>query len=209
MKVNFIGNFDEAFYYLVNNEYEINYYFFQSGRASKMILLFCKTMGIPTVEIKNAEDFQRNEINKLFNERVINIIASFGIIIPNELTRQYVFINVHPGILPDYRGRHPLPQAIVNQEKYAGITVHIISPNGIDTGKILGLEKVEIDYSENYKYNELKLRGLIQSVLHKAIHNYLNQKYLGESSDGSYYKPLTGDRLNLIFSVSRLIDLRD
>ena len=36
-------------------------------------------------------------------------------------------INIHPGILSQYRGRHPLPQAILNHETYMGITAHVLN----------------------------------------------------------------------------------
>ncbi len=45
-------------------------------------------------------------------------------------------INVHPGLLPEYRGTFPTPWCILNNEKEIGITIHFMDEN-IDTGDIL------------------------------------------------------------------------
>ena len=45
-------------------------------------------------------------------------------------------INVHPGLLPDYRGTFPTPWCILNNEKEIGVTLHVMD-EGIDTGDVL------------------------------------------------------------------------
>lgn len=53
-------------------------------------------------------------------------------------------INTHASLLPKYRGRAPLNWAMINGEKYSGVTVHFID-EGIDTGDIILQEKIKID----------------------------------------------------------------
>jgi methionyl-tRNA formyltransferase len=45
-------------------------------------------------------------------------------------------INVHPGLLPDYRGTFPTPWCILNNETEIGVTLHVMD-EGIDTGDVL------------------------------------------------------------------------
>jgi methionyl-tRNA formyltransferase len=52
-------------------------------------------------------------------------------------------LNIHPSILPKYRGRYSLPHAIFNNEKFAGLTIHWIG-KGIDNGKIITQKKIKI-----------------------------------------------------------------
>ena len=52
-------------------------------------------------------------------------------------------VNVHPSLLPKYRGPNPYLQVIKNQEKYSGFSFHLIA-QGFDTGAILYQKKVEI-----------------------------------------------------------------
>ena len=52
-------------------------------------------------------------------------------------------LNIHPSLLPKYRGRYSLPHAIFNNEKYTGITIHWIG-SSIDNGKIIKQKRIKI-----------------------------------------------------------------
>ena len=52
-------------------------------------------------------------------------------------------INIHPSLLPKYRGRYSTVKAIFNNEKYSGITIHWIDKK-IDSGKIILTKKILI-----------------------------------------------------------------
>ena len=62
-------------------------------------------------------------------------------------------INVHPSVLPKYRGVKPLENAIVNGEKKIGVTIHELVPE-VDAGDIL-LQENTIDIQENDTYGYL------------------------------------------------------
>lgn len=53
-------------------------------------------------------------------------------------------INIHPGLLPGYRGTSPIYWSLVNGEKFTGVSIHKID-EGIDTGGIYKKVKIEID----------------------------------------------------------------
>jgi len=53
------------------------------------------------------------------------------------------FLNIHFSLLPEYRGAYPVPHAVMNDEKWHGVTLHRIS-KGMDTGAILRQEEVPI-----------------------------------------------------------------
>ena len=57
-------------------------------------------------------------------------------------------INLHPSLLPKYRGRAPLNWAILNGESEVGLTAHIID-DGVDTGPIVRQRKISISQSED------------------------------------------------------------
>ncbi len=52
-------------------------------------------------------------------------------------------VNVHPSLLPKYRGPNPYMQTILHGEKCSGVTIHLMDEN-FDEGPILKQEKVEI-----------------------------------------------------------------
>ncbi len=56
--------------------------------------------------------------------------------------------NLHASLLPEYRGAAPINHAIINGDKYTGVTTFLLNEK-IDQGAIIGQRKVEIGESEN------------------------------------------------------------
>ena len=85
-------------------------------------------------------------------------------------------VNIHPSLLPKYRGKDALGQALQAKDKILGITVHFVD-DGLDTGKIIDQVKFEIIDDE--------LRIEIETKLHNLEHifypNVLKQLWEKES----------------------------
>ncbi len=76
------------------------------------------------------------------------------------------FINVHPSLLPDYRGPNPYSNVIINNEKETGVTFHYMDER-FDTGDVVAHSKINIDKDETMgtifaKLNELSASCLIE-----------------------------------------------
>jgi len=74
------------------------------------------------------------------------VIWSYPMILPRsviEVPRRGC-VNVHGGLLPDYRGPHVMQWAIINGESETGVTLHYADA-GIDTGPVIAGERVPID----------------------------------------------------------------
>ena len=90
----------------------------------------------------NIEFYDTNSSNwrdVLLNNRYDLIISvSFGYILKKELYSKcrYGAINLHQSILPKYRGKDPITNAIINGENRVGFTIHYID-DGVDTGNII------------------------------------------------------------------------
>lgn len=67
------------------------------------------------------------------------VVASFGHLIPGSVLNKFKYggINVHGSLLPAYRGSTPLQRAILEHEKFTGITLQIIDQNKLDVGDVL------------------------------------------------------------------------
>ena len=78
-----------------------------------------------------------------------NFIKSFG----------YKIINIHPSLLPKYKGLNTHRRVLKNNEKYSGCTVHFVTRK-LDSGKIISQKKVLIDKNETEK--SLKKKILMQ-----------------------------------------------
>jgi len=73
------------------------------------------------------------------------IVASYGKIIPKEVIDlpKYKTLNIHPSLLPKYRGSSPLQSQILNDEKDVGVTIMLIDEQ-VDHGAIISQRKVQI-----------------------------------------------------------------
>ena len=67
------------------------------------------------------------------------MIASFGYFVPQRIIDQFPLgmLNVHPSLLPQYRGASPLQQAILNGDSSTGVSIIDVDPNAIDHGMIV------------------------------------------------------------------------
>ncbi len=74
------------------------------------------------------------------------VSAGFGRRIPRRIIDLPTIgiINIHPSLLPAYRGRHPLNWAIINGEKQTGVTIHHVSER-IDEGGVIAHRPVAIE----------------------------------------------------------------
>ena len=59
-------------------------------------------------------------------------------------------LNIHPSLLPKYKGLNTHERVLKNKEKYSGCTVHFVSPE-LDSGKIIIQKKVKISKNETPK----------------------------------------------------------
>ena len=106
---------------------------------------FCKRKNIDfKVNMPN-----KDEINKISPD--IIIVASYGKIIPEYILKKskYGAINLHPSLLPKYRGPSPVQTAIINDEKISGTSIILLNET-IDGGPIICQEKYKIKPEETY-----------------------------------------------------------
>ncbi len=99
-------------------------------------------------ENPNANEFVE-ELKKY--EPDLGIIVSYGWILKDGMLKvpKFGYFNVHPSLLPKYRGPEPIRRALENGERRTGITIFKID-EGIDSGKIAKMVEVEIGERENY-----------------------------------------------------------
>ncbi len=82
---------------------------------------------------------------KKISEYNLYIVASYGKIIPKEIIElpEYHTLNVHPSLLPKYRGAAPLQEQILHDEKNVGVSIMSIDEQ-MDHGPVIAQKKVEI-----------------------------------------------------------------
>jgi methionyl-tRNA formyltransferase len=84
-------------------------------------------------------------------------------------------INLHSGVLPEYRGVMATFRAMLNAEPLIGSTLHYIRDRGIDTGDIISIERIAVDPDCSYLLNVLRLYPQGCDQILRAV-NAINHK---------------------------------
>lgn len=102
-------------------------------------------------------------------------------------------INVHPSLLPRYRGPNPYLQVILNNEKYTGVTFHIMDKN-FDSGPILLQEKIKIEAYDNGKTLKNKTCAIVKNKISYLISQFNDGHYiipkLQDENEATYQKAI-------------------
>ncbi len=119
-----------------------------------------------------------NFLNELrpFSENVA-VVASFGKIIPKNILKlfQKGIINVHPSLLPKYRGPSPIQASILNNETETGTTLFIIDEQ-MDHGPIIGQMTCTLDIEDDYLTLSSKLALVGSKLISNLLPRYLNRE---------------------------------
>ena len=117
------------------------------------------------------------KIFKILFKKNINLIclAGFMKILSKNFIKKFKgkIINIHPSLLPKYKGLNTHKKAIENNDKYAGCSVHFVTAK-IDSGKIIMQKKVRIKKNDTiYSLSKkvLKKEHLLYPVAIKKICN--------------------------------------
>jgi len=104
------------------------------------------------------------------------VVASYGKILPPAALNLAPngCINIHPSLLPKYRGASPIQTALLKGEEETGVSI-ILMDQGMDTGDILAQESCAIDPNDYYLSLSYKLAELSVKLLIKNLPIYLNQ----------------------------------
>ena len=123
------------------------------------------------VKYLNERNFE-SRVLKLLNKNKIDLIclAGFMKILSKKFIKKFSnpIINIHPSLLPKYKGLNTHSKAIKNKDKYSGATVHIVNDK-LDSGKIIIQEKVRILKSDKEKTLKKKVLKIEHRIYPKAI----------------------------------------
>lgn len=94
--------------------------------------------GLPVWEdIPSVADLQKAKIEKI-------AVVAYGRMIPDAIVKHYECINLHPSLLPQYRGPSPLQSALLNGDTETAVTTMLINEK-MDAGDILLQENIAIE----------------------------------------------------------------
>lgn len=124
------------------------------GRKREMqespVSLLAKDLGLKILKpetLKNNPEFY-NQLKTLAAD--LFVVVSYGKLLPAEFVNlpKLKTINLHPSLLPKYRGPSPMPAALLNGDTETGVTI-IQLDQQMDHGPILAVEKFPIEPDDN------------------------------------------------------------
>ena len=144
---------------LKNSKYVVKYVFSDKKNAGG--LKFAKKFKIPyeILNYKNKKNAEKKSLKylKLNNIKIV-CLAGFMKILSAAFIKSFKgkIINIHPSLLPKYKGLNTHQRALNNNEKFSGCTVHYVNTK-LDSGKKILQKKVKINKNDNAKILSKKI----------------------------------------------------
>lgn len=190
----------------------INYWIFKKRASLARLDKLCEAYKIPHLKTKDINSKEAEECIR-DAEPDIGISAYFDQIIkPNILNiPPNGIINIHPGILPDYRGPFPTIYAALAQSSDCGSTIHRMNEK-IDEGDIISVQRIPFHKNRSvmfYEWEIMRLGGGKMLKLMADINNGINLSGLSQK-DGSYMGYPKKKDIRRLYSLGyKLYSLKD
>ena len=127
------------------------------------------------INYKNKTSAEKKILTKLKYFKIDLIcLAGFMNILSKKFIKNFKgkILNIHPSLLPKYKGLDTHKRVIENKDKYSGCTVHIVTPK-LDSGKIILQKKIKVLKNDNIKTLEKRILKLEHQIYPRAIKKFL------------------------------------
>jgi len=119
----------------------------------------------------SKSEFEKEIIKNLKSRNVkLIVLAGFMRIIGKDLINTYrnKILNIHPALLPSFKGAHGIKDAFLYGVKVTGVTVHFVDDR-MDHGPIILQKEVQVKEKESLKSLEVKIHNVEHALYYKAI----------------------------------------
>lgn len=140
------------------NAYGINY-----AKNNKIKFKIINSKKMINFESKTLIILKKNNIKLI-------CLAGFMKILSDKFIKdfKYKILNIHPSLLPKYKGLNTHKRVLKNKEKFSGCTVHYVT-NKLDSGRVILQKKVRIIKADNEKTLRKKILKIEHLLYPKAI----------------------------------------
>ena len=146
--------------------------------------LFTSELKIPFYRMeRNMSEQNLVDFVKIVNPDY-GIVVGWYHLIPKLLLNQFPFGGLHASLLPDYSGGAPLVWAMINGEKFTGISFFLFD-EGVDSGAIISQKRVEINENDTIATLYQKIEELGIEILLEQIPKLANGSAILTIQDGS------------------------
>jgi methionyl-tRNA formyltransferase len=143
----------------------------RAGRGQRLqaspVKVAARELGLRVCEPVRLRDFAAEIAGERFD---LLALASYGRILPKALLDlpRLGALNVHPSLLPKYRGATPIQGAILQDERETGVSIMLMD-EGLDTGDVVLQRRLAIEPDETYGELHDRLAAAGAELLSEAI----------------------------------------
>lgn len=146
-------------------------------------LVRAKKAGVKTYvqtkgRFKNREEYDRAVIKRLEEEKIdLVVLAGFMRLLGADFVKKYRgrILNIHPALLPSFKGAHGIKDALSYGVKVTGVTVHFVNEE-LDAGPVIIQEAVEIKDNDTEETLTQRIHKKEHMIYPKAIRLFIEGK---------------------------------
>ncbi len=128
------------------------------------------------INYQNNQNAEKDLLNELYKSKIhLVCLAGFMKILSSNFIKKFKgkIINIHPSLLPKYKGLNTHQRVLNNNEKYSGCTVHYVNSK-LDAGKIILQKKVKVFKNDTYKGLSKRILKQEHSLYPKALNKVIS-----------------------------------
>ena len=124
-------------------------------------------LGLDLLQAENVNDEAALERLRAAAPEAV-VVCAFGQLIREPLLSEYPMLNVHPSLLPRWRGAAPIERAIMARDETTGVCIMRLT-EGLDSGPVALREETRIDPGEDFGALSARLADLSGELLVRAL----------------------------------------
>ena len=156
----------------------INVSFVVSNNPEAPGLKIAEQSNIPTYSWNNLSELEEHVLDlvKIHDIKLLVLAGFMRLLSKNFISslQQHSIINVHPSILPEFKGLNAIQQALESGAKFTGVTIHYVD-EGMDTGEIIQQKTIKINQNDTIKSLKKRLQALEHDLFPKVIESILSK----------------------------------
>ena len=128
------------------------------------------------INYNSIKDAEKNILNQLKKYKInLVCLAGFMKILSSSFIKKFKgkVINIHPSLLPKYKGLNTHKRALENNERFSGCTIHYVNSK-LDSGKIILQKKVKINKTDTIDKLAKKILKQEHLLYPKAVNKVLS-----------------------------------
>lgn len=150
----------------------------KAGAIGRAKLAGIKVAVVKRDDFTTQEDFYAKIAQHLEKNKIdLVVLAGFMRILPAEFVKRYEnrILNIHPALLPSFKGAHAIKDAFEYGVKVTGVSVHFVDEK-MDHGPIILQKSVEIEEGDTLESLEAKIHKVEHKIYPEAIGLYVEGK---------------------------------